>query len=140
MFWPKCYNPVFVFFLPPPLGVVCIGETPMGSPYAHMRPPTGVSYQPFGVGKRQLFFSYRTVSLRLPGSYTNPPVGVGSRYVMSTPTGVLIPTPKGWFTLRNEHPYGGAHTNPEGLVHATFNAYTCVRTRVRTILAILVAI
>ena len=27
---------------------------------------------PEGVGKRQLFFSYRTVSLRLPGSYTTP--------------------------------------------------------------------
>ena len=92
-----------------------------GDPYGvplctYEHPLRGCSYQPEGVGKRQLFFSYRTVSLRLPGSYTNPE-GVGSRYVMSTPVGVLIPTPK-------------------GLVHATFNA----RVRVRTILAILVAI
>ena len=77
----------------------------MGSPYAHMSTPTGVLIpDPYGVRLRDVtllyrtptgsgtnplrglvsgsfFFSYRTVSLRLPGSYTTPRRGV----VMSTP-------------------------------------------------------
>ena len=60
---PTCFGPKFIiFFLTTPLwGVVCIGETPMGSPYAHMSTPYGGAHTgplrgpvptPFGVGIR----------------------------------------------------------------------------------------
>ena len=74
-------------------------STPTGCSY---RTPSGSGTNPEGVGKRQLFFSYRTVSLRLPGSYTTP------------------------FRCGYEHPYGCSYRTPlRGSGNATFNACTC---------------
>ena len=89
------------FFFNRSFAPVCIGETPMGSPYAHMSTPTGCSYQPRrgwytlrytnpsglctgprrGPVKLRFSFRIRTVSLRLPGSLT-------TRRVVPDPVGV----------------------------------------------------
>ena len=70
----------------------------MGSPYAHMSTPNGGAHTGPRRGPVTLrfLFSYRTVSLRLPGSLT---------------------TPKGWYRT----PLGVRYTNPEGLVYATLH-------------------
>ena len=67
----------FVFFLTTPFGGGVHRGDPMGSPYAHMSTPYGGTHTgPLrGPVSGSFFFSYRTVSLRLPGSYTNPQRG-----------------------------------------------------------------
>ena len=78
---------------------------PLGPPCAYEHPRRGAHTNPEGVGKWRLFFSYRTVSLRLPGSHTNP-FGVGNKI------------PKGFYYVTNHPPKGGDNE--------TFNAHTRV--------------
>ena len=66
-FGQNCNLPIF-FFFNRSSAPVCIGETPVGSPYAHMSTPTGCSYQP-----RRGWYTLR---------YTNP-----EGFVYRTPTG-----------------------------------------------------
>ena len=61
-------HPKSFFFFNRSSAPVCIGETPMGSPYAHMSTPTGCSY--------------RTLRGPVTLRYTNP-------------FGVCVPDPKG---------------------------------------------
>ena len=55
-FWPELSAPrIIFFFFYRSSAPVCIGETPMGSPYAHMSTPTGCSYRtPTGSGYARL--------------------------------------------------------------------------------------
>ena len=66
-------NPSLDFFLTTPFGGGVHRGDPYGVPLCTYEHPVGVLIPtPSGLVSGSFSFSYRTVSLRLPGSYTNP--------------------------------------------------------------------